>query len=142
MGGDYPLLLTGGHSRWTIHASAMGNRVLAETHRAEPLIVLSKVDAEERGIEDGDLVGMHNDRGSAKIRAKVTGRVMPGQVIVYNGWEPHMFENWQGPNQVEPGMVKWLHLVSRYGHLRYVPFGWQPVPADRAVYIEVEKILS
>ncbi|MBQ76570.1 MAG: hypothetical protein CMQ20_16315 [Gammaproteobacteria bacterium] len=142
MGGDYPLLLTSGHSRWTVHASAMGNKVLAETHRAEPLIVLSLVDAKERGIEDGDLVGMRNDRGSAKLRAKVTGRVRPGQAIVYNGWEPHMFENWQGPNQVEPGMVKWLHLVSRYGHLRYVPFGWQPVPADRAVYIEVEKIAS
>ncbi|MBQ62913.1 MAG: hypothetical protein CMQ19_12675 [Gammaproteobacteria bacterium] len=142
MGGDYPLLLTSGHSRWTVHASAMGNQVLAETHRAEPVIVLSSIDAKERDIEDGDLVGMANDRGSAKLRAKVTGRVRPGQAIVYNGWEPHMFENWQGPNQVEPGMVKWLHLVSRYGHLRYVPFGWQPVPADRAVYIEVEKIAS
>ena len=142
MGGDYPLLLTSGHSRWTVHASAMGNQVLAETHRAEPLIVLSTIDSRERNIEDGDLIEMHNDRGSAKIRCKVSGRVRPGQAIVYNGWEPHMFENWQGPNQVEPGMVKWLHLVSRYGHLRYMPFGWQPVPADRAVYIEVEKIAS
>ncbi len=139
MGGHYPLLLTSGHSRWSIHASSMGNKVLAGTHRAEPLIVLSTVDADERDIIDGDLVGMHNDRGSATVRCKISGRVRPGQAIVYNGWEPHMFKDWQGPNQVEPGMVKWLHLVSRYGHLRYMPFGWQPVPADRAVYIEVEK---
>ncbi|MDK1024303.1 MAG: molybdopterin-dependent oxidoreductase [Gammaproteobacteria bacterium] len=142
MGGDYPLLLTSGHSRWTIHASAMGNKLLAGTHRAEPLINLSPIDAEKYGIEDGDLVEMRNDRGSAKIRSKISGRIQPGQAVVYNGWEPHMFEGWKGPNQVEPGMVKWLHLVSRYGHLRYLPFGWQPVPADRAVYIEVEKISS
>ena len=50
-----------------------------------------------------------------------------------------MFADWRGPNEVEPGMVKWLHLVSRYGHLRYLPFGWQPVPADRAVFVEVTK---
>ena len=53
-----------------------------------------------------------------------------------------MFKDWLGPNQVEPGMVKYLHLVSRYGHLRYLPFGWQPVPADRAVYIDVRKVAA
>lgn len=142
MGGDYPLLLTSGHSRWTIHATSMGNPVLAETHRAEPLATLSTVDASERGIADGDLMRIENDRGSAKLRAKISGRVRPGQIIIYNGWEPHMFEDWQGPNSVEPGMVKWLHLVSRYGHLKYLPFGWQPVPADRAVYVEAERVSS
>lgn len=142
MGGDYPLLLTSGHARWTIHASAMGNEVLAGTHRAEPLATLSQVDAGEYGIEDGDLIEIRNDRGSAKIRARIAGRIMPGQIVIYNGWEPHMFEGWKGPNSVEPGMVKWLHLVSRYGHLKYLPFGWQPVPADRAVYVEVEKVSS
>ena len=30
-------------------------------------------------------------------------------------------------------------LVSRYGHLRYLPFGWQPVPADRGVFVEVSR---
>ncbi|MDH5736985.1 MAG: molybdopterin-dependent oxidoreductase [Gammaproteobacteria bacterium] len=140
MGGDYPLLMTSGHSRWTIHASGMGNRLLAETHRAEPLAVMSTVDADNLSIGDGDLVKIHNDRGEAQIRTKVSGRIRPGQIVIYNGWEPHMFKNWQGPNAVEPGMVKWLHLVGRYGHLRYLPFGWQPVPADRAVFVAAEKI--
>jgi anaerobic selenocysteine-containing dehydrogenase len=96
-------------------------------------------DAEKRGICDGDLVEVKNDRGSYCTRVRVSPRVMPGQLIVYNGWEPHMFPGWRGANEVEPGMVKWLHLVSRYGHLRYLPFGWQPVPADRAVFVEVTK---
>jgi anaerobic selenocysteine-containing dehydrogenase len=139
MGGSYPLLITSGHSRWTVHAVSMGNRILAETHRAEPLAIIGTGDAADRGICDGDLVEVRNDRGCYNIRARVSPRVRPGQLIVYNGWEPHMFADWRGPNEVEPGMVKWLHLVSRYGHLRYLPFGWQPVPADRAVFVEVSK---
>lgn len=139
MGGDYPLLLTSGHSRWTVHAVSMGNETLSGTHRGEPLAIIGTIDAAARGICDGDLVKVSNDRGNYLIRARVAPRVRPGQVIVYNGWEPHMFAEWRGPNEVEPGMVKWLHLVSRYGHLRYLPFGWQPVPADRAVFVEVTK---
>ncbi len=140
MGGDYPLLLTSGHSRWTVHAASMGNSVLADTHRGEPLVIMGEGDAAARGVGDGDLVDMHNDRGSCRIRARVSPRIRPGQIVVYNGWEPHMFADWRGPNEVEPGMVKWLQLVSRYGHLRYLPFGWQPVPVDRAVFVEVTKV--
>ncbi|MCC6383038.1 MAG: molybdopterin-dependent oxidoreductase [Dehalococcoidia bacterium] len=140
MGGDYPLLVTSGHSRWTVHAVSMGNPVLGGTHRGEPLAIINDADAAARGVADGDEVEVHNDRGSYRVRARVSPRVRPGQLIVYNGWEPHMFPGWRGANQVEPGMVKWLHLVGRYGQLRYLPFGWQPVPADRAVFVEVTKV--
>lgn len=139
IGGDYPLLVTSGHSRWTIHAASMGNSILSGTHRGEPLAILGSAEACSRGIADGDLIRVTNDRGSYAIRSRVSPRVRPGQLIVYNGWEPHMFKDWKGSNEVEPGMVKWLHLVSRYGHLRYLPFGWQPVPADRGVFVEVSR---
>ena len=139
IGGDYPLLVTSGHSRWTIHAVSMGNSILSGTHRGEPLAILGTTEACARGIEDGDRIRVSNDRGSYTVRTRVSPRVRPGQLIVYNGWEPHMFEDWKGSNEVEPGIVKWLHLVSRYGHLRYLPFGWQPVPADRGVFVEVSR---
>ncbi len=103
------------------------------------MAILNNSDAAARFVVDGDLVEVRNDRGCYHVRARVSPRVRPGQLIVYNGWEPHMFPGWKGANEVEPGMVKWLHLVSRYGHLRYLPFGWQPVPADRAVFVEVSK---
>jgi nitrate reductase alpha subunit len=85
-------------------------------------------------------VRVRNDHGAFVAMARVTPRVRPGQLIVYNGFEPHMYPGWAGTNEVEPGMVKWLHLVGRYGHLRYLPFGWQPVPADRAVFVDVERV--
>jgi hypothetical protein len=43
---------------------------------------------------------------------------------------------------VEPGMVKWLHLAGGYGHLRYWPLQWQPVPIDRAIRVDIEKATS
>jgi anaerobic selenocysteine-containing dehydrogenase len=138
MGGDRAFALTSGHSRWTVHSISMGNRQLLGTHRGRPLVVMSDPDASRLGIIDGQEVLVSNDHGSFSAMARVTPRVRPGQLIVYNGFEPHMFKDWKGANEVEPGMVKWLHLVGRYGHLRYLPFGWQPVPADRAVFVDVE----
>ncbi len=140
MGGDWPLVLTSGHSRWTIHSIGMGNRQLLGTHRGQPLVVMSEPDAAARSVVDGDQVRVSNDHGRFEAMVRVTPRVRPGQIIVYNGFEPHMFPRWEGANEVEPGMVKWLHLVGKYGHLRYLPFGWQPVPADRAVFVEVTAV--
>jgi DMSO reductase family type II enzyme molybdopterin subunit len=138
MGGDYPLLVTSGHSRYSIHSTNMSNTVLLGTHRGKPICTLSPLDAEPRGIRDGDEVLVHNDCGSYQVSVKLSPSVRPGQVILYNGWEPFMHKDWKGGSEVEPGMIKWLHLVSRYGHLRYLPFNWQPVPSDRAVFVEVE----
>lgn len=140
MGGEYPLLVTSGHSRWTVHSISMGNSTMLETHRGQPLVVMSIDDAEARGVSDGDWVRVWNDHGWYEAMAKPAPRVRPGQLVVYNGFEPHMFRQWHGANEVEPGMVKWLHLVGRYGHLRYMPFGWQPIPCDRAVFVEVQRI--
>ncbi len=138
MGGEYPLLVTSGHSRSSIHSTNMSNRVLLGTHRGRPVCTLSPLDAQPRGIRDGDDVLVRNDCGSYQVSVKLSPSVRPGQVILYNGWEPFMHKDWKGGSEIEPGMIKWLHLVSRYGHLRYLPFNWQPVPSDRAVYVEVE----
>jgi steroid C-25 hydroxylase alpha subunit len=138
MGGSYPLLVTSGHSRYSVHSTNMTNRVLLGTHRGMPVCTLSPLDAERREIHDGDEVRVYNDCGSYVVSAKISPSVRPGQLIFYNGWEPFMHKDWKGGSEVEPGMIKWLHLVSRYGHLHYMPFNWQPVPSDRAVYVDVE----
>lgn len=142
MGGNLPFTMTSGHSRWTVHSVNMGNSLLAETHRAKPLVVISDRDAAARDVTDGDDVHVWNDHGEFCAMARVSPRIQPGQVVLYNGFEPYMFPKWQGGSDVEPGMVKWLHLVGRYGHLRYLPFGWQPVPADRAISVDFARSTS
>jgi DMSO reductase family type II enzyme molybdopterin subunit len=139
-GGDYPFVLTSGHPRWSIHSMNMTNRVILETHRGHPFMSMNPKDARDRGIENDEEVRMYNDVSSMQIAVKISAGVRPGQVIVYNGWEPYQFRQWKGAENVEPGMVKWLHLAGGYGHLQYRSIHWQPVPIDRAVHVDVQKI--
>lgn len=116
------------------------NPIILQTHRARPHMVMSPLDAEGRGIRDGEEARVFNDAGDFIVPVKLSPSVMPGQVICYNGWEPYMHRQWKDQANVEPGMIKWLHLAAGYGHLRYWPIQWQPVPIDRSVRVEVERL--
>ncbi|MCH7510769.1 MAG: molybdopterin-dependent oxidoreductase [Chloroflexi bacterium] len=139
MGGDYPLVLTSGHGRWSIHANNIANKLMLETHRGRPHIVMNHEDAAKRGIADDDQVRVHNDMGMFLVRVKLASSVRPGQVICYNGWDHYQFKDWHGPNDIEGAMVKWLGFAGGYGHLRYWPFMWSPTQVDRATRVEVSR---
>jgi nitrate reductase alpha subunit len=132
--------MTSGHNRWSIHSINITNKLLLQTHRGQPHMVMNSDDALAKGIEDDEEVRVSNDMNSFLVRVKLSPSVQPGQVIVYNGWDPHQFREWRGPMDVEPGMVKWLHLAGGYGHLRYWTFQWQPTPYDRGIRVDVAKI--
>jgi anaerobic selenocysteine-containing dehydrogenase len=51
-----------------------------------PYLELSAADAVARGIADGDLVQVWNDRASLTFPARLSGRVRPGVVAVPWGW--------------------------------------------------------
>ncbi len=138
-GGDHPFRLTSGHPRWSVHSMNMTNNIILNTHRGRPFVMLSPRDAAAKAIGNGDRVRVFSDVGSVKIEAKISPSVRPGQVIIYNGFEPYQHEDWYSQADVEPGMVKWLHMASGYGHLKYRPWHWQPVPTDRGVTVDVEK---
>ncbi len=140
MGGDRPFRMTTGHNRWSIHAMNMVNPHLIQTHRGEPHAVINPGDAERLGIADHQNVRVFNDVGSFVVRAKLSGAQRPNGVTVYNGWDPFQFEGWAAPNEVEPGMVKYLGFAGGYGHLRYSPLEWQPVPTDRCIFIDIEPV--
>lgn len=132
-GGDYPLEMTSGHNRWSIHAMNQANPVILQTHRGEPAIEVNTDDAIARGVADDDLICVFNDITSFTGRAKVAPGVRPGQIISYNGWDGHQYKDWRGANEIEAGMVKWIGMAGGYGHINYVESEWQPVPTDRAV---------
>ena len=117
----------------------MTNNIIQNTHRGEPFAMLNSGDAADKGICNGERVTITNDVGSMEIAAKLSPSVRPGQVILYNGFEPYQHKNWYGQADVEPGMVKWLHMAGGYGHLKYRPWHWQPVPTDRGVMVDVER---
>jgi anaerobic selenocysteine-containing dehydrogenase len=138
-GGDYPFEVTGGHPRWSANSTNMTNRIILNTQRGRPTIYVNADDALSRGIADGDQLRVFNDCSEAHVEARVTPAVRPGQVIMYNGFEPYQFDEWRDTANIEPGMVKWLHFAGGYGHLRYRGIHWQPVPIDRGVRVDIEK---
>jgi DMSO reductase family type II enzyme molybdopterin subunit len=132
--------MTSGHNRWSIHSMNMTNNIIMNTHRGTPFMFMNDKDARRKRIKNGEEVRVVNDAGSMLIPVKISPSVSPGQVIVYNGFEPYMHREWYSQADVEPGMVKWLGLAGGYGHLQYRPLHWQPIPADRAVHVDVKRI--
>ncbi len=139
-GGDHPLQLTGGHPRWSIHATNSSSNMMLATTQGRPTIHLSPLDASARGIDDGDLVRVFNDVGELRLWARVTPAVRPKQVILYASWEQYLFPEWKDVTWVEPGMVKWLHFAGGYGHLGYSEQQWQPQQSDRLYRVDVELV--
>jgi anaerobic selenocysteine-containing dehydrogenase len=138
MGGDHPFRLSGGHARWSIHAMNMTNPLMLETHRGKPFVLINDQVAREKGIGDDSLVRVWNDAGEFLVPARTSPAQRPDALTVYNGFEGFMFPGGNGSNEVEPGMVKWLHLVGDYGHLSPSPIEWQPVPFDRCINVDCE----
>ena len=138
-GGDHPLRMTSGHNRWSIHSMNQLNPVLIQTHRGEPLVEVSVADAAARGVSDDDVIRVWNDIAEFRCRAKVAPGVMPGQIISYNGWDPHQYRDWMGANEIEAGMVKWIAFAGGYGQINYTMAEWQPIPSDRGVPCNFEK---
>ncbi len=140
VGGDRRFALTGGHPRWSIHACNSTNPVILETTRGHPTLVINPRDAQELQICDDDLVQVENDLGTFVVHARVGFGSRPGQVVLYSAWESYGFSNWQDGTMIEAGMVKWLHLATDWGHLRFMPEQWQPSPSDRATRVDLKKV--
>jgi DMSO reductase family type II enzyme molybdopterin subunit len=139
-GGDRRFRLISGHPRWSIHSMNMTNNIIQNTHRGEPFIFLNPEDAKENGFENGEEVRVVNDAGHLNISVKLSPSVRPGLVVLYNGFEPYQHREWFSQSDVEPGIVKWLHMAGGYGHLKYRPWHWQPIPVDRGIGVDVEKL--
>ncbi len=139
-GGNYPLRLTGGHTRWSIHAIWRDHELMMRLQRGEPALWMNARDARARGIKDNARVRVFNDVGEFECLAKVSEAVRPGQVIMYHAWEPHQFRRHKG--QQEPVASPWkpLHLAGGYGHIHYrVSYG-APSHTPRGTAIEVEPV--
>lgn len=136
-GGEHPFEVTSGHPRWSVHSMNSTNETILGTNRGQPTVYMNNQDAEARNIKDGQNVRIHNDLASMEVQARVSGSVRPGQLVIYNGFEPYQYKDWQDFSNLEPGLVKWLHFAGGYGHLQYRVMHWQPIPIDRAVRVDI-----
>jgi DMSO reductase family type II enzyme molybdopterin subunit len=136
--GDHPIRLTGGHTRWSIHAIWRAHPELLRLQRGGPSLWMSVEDARERGVEDGDEVRVWNAHGSFRVGVKVAPSVAPREAILYHAWEPYQYPGWKGEMEVVSSPYKPLHLVGDYGHLRYRVFEAGPLHVPRGVPVQIE----
>ncbi len=81
----YPLTIFNTHSKFRYHSTLVNVDLFRELE-PEPTLSMNMVDAEKRGIKDGDIVTAFNDRGSVTLKAEVHGGMRPGCVSILEGW--------------------------------------------------------
>lgn len=86
----YPLFGCSEHDKYHVHSQLAYTPCIRELD-PEPTVKLNAADAAERGIEQGDLVRIFNDRGYAVIKAKVTEGIKPGVVSIPHGWQADQY---------------------------------------------------
>ncbi|PIX05417.1 MAG: formate dehydrogenase subunit alpha [Gallionellales bacterium CG_4_8_14_3_um_filter_54_18] len=74
----FPLLLTTGRILSQYNVGAQTRRTENVQFYGEDVLEIHPHDAEERGIREGDWVGIQSRAGDTVLRATVTGRVQPG----------------------------------------------------------------
>ena len=95
----YPLLVVSNHPRWSVHSQHEDITWLREIPTCKIKgpdgylyhpVWLHPATAAERGIADGDIVSIYNERGTVLGGAYVTERIMPGVVYMDHGakWDP------------------------------------------------------
>ena len=81
---SYPLMLLSPHCRYRVHYLFWDHPWLKD-HVYRHRVWISATDAKLRGIKEGDLVQVHNDRGKLVMQAYVTSRIMPGLIVIRHG---------------------------------------------------------
>jgi anaerobic selenocysteine-containing dehydrogenase len=139
----YPLQLISPHPRFTFHSQHDGKSLWNDEiphHRRLKngyrywVMRMNPVDAEKRGIKDGDLVKVYNDRGTILTIVTVTPRIIQGVVHSYSsggGYDP----------QGEPGETTTIDKGGTVNQLTNARFISKNAPgmAPNSCLVEVEK---
>ena len=83
---DYPLHMLSSQPKTRLHSQLdQGRLSLADKIAGREPVYISPADAAARGIADGDVVRLYNDRGQALAGARVTDAMRPGAVCLPTG---------------------------------------------------------
>ena len=104
----FPLLLTTGRILSQYNVGAQTRRTPNNQWHSEDRLEIHPHDAEERGIRDGDWVGIKSRAGETVLRATVTERIQPG--VVYTTF--HFPES--GANVITTDSSDWATNCPEY----------------------------
>lgn len=134
----YPFVLMTPHARWSIHSTYKTSTTLLRLQRGKPYVMINPEVAKVRGIKDGDDVRMYNDLSSAVAMAKIYPSAPKDAVIMEHGWEPFMYKNKKGHNELVGDMANLLELSDGWGHLKF-GVNWDGNQHAYELTLEIEK---
>jgi formate dehydrogenase major subunit len=105
---QYPLLLTTGRILSQYNVGAQTRRTANSMWHDEDKLEIHPHDAEQRGINDGDWVGIRSRAGETVLRAVLTERIQPG--VVYTTFH-HPFS---GANVITTDNSDWATNCPEY----------------------------
>lgn len=86
----YPIIMQCEHSKWHTQSQFGYVKTLRELDGG-PMVRMSAEDAAARGISEGDIVRVFNDRGSVTLKATISNGYRPGVANIPHGWAIDQF---------------------------------------------------
>lgn len=122
----FPLQALGHHYMARVHSTHDGIDWLEEAFPQR--VFINPVDAEKRGISDGEEILIYNDRGKIIMPCRITPKIMPGVVNIPQG-------AWWSPDE---------NGIDRRGNINVLTaHHWTPLAfgnAQHTIMVEVEKV--
>ncbi len=95
----YPLAMISPPQRNFLNTTFVNVKSLRDTE-GEPYLEIHPADADSRGINDGDMVRIFNDRGSMVAKAHVTANAREGLVVALSIWWKKLASDGKNANEL------------------------------------------
>ncbi|HWH44065.1 MAG TPA: molybdopterin oxidoreductase family protein [Thermoleophilaceae bacterium] len=104
LAGRYPLALLTPKTHLFLN-STFPNQERQHSAQPEPFVVLHPADAAARGIQSGSFARVFNDRGSCRLRARVSDDAAPGVAVAPMGWWSRDHDGGVGAQATTPQLL-------------------------------------
>jgi molybdopterin-containing oxidoreductase family molybdopterin binding subunit len=81
----YPLVCLQAKTKFRVHSQYFNIPWLREID-PYPFVEMNPADAQNRGVGNGDIVDVFNDRGKVRLKAKLNDALRPGAINISKGW--------------------------------------------------------
>jgi nitrate reductase / nitrite oxidoreductase, alpha subunit len=121
------------NSLYRVHSTHSNNTILLELQDNKAKVFLNRGDALERGIRDGDLVQIFNDRGKTRAYAILDPGCSAGTAIFEEGWWSRYLGD-ESYNSLTYPWIKPLHEIY------FVPGMWSPTTVWNECLVDVRRM--
>lgn len=131
----FPLALISGQPGTRLHSQFDNGPVsLAQKVKGREPVLINPKDSEARGIKDGDIVELFNDRGRCLAGARVTDDVMQGVVFLWTGawYDPDFDASQHRDRHGNPNVLTHDHRTSEFSQS----------PASHSAQVDVAKFVG